>query len=97
MLEGKEIARASHTRLHLIDDHENPMLIAQRPNSFEESIRGGNDAGLSLDGLQNDGGRVLRILLHQGGQVVDIAVRVELHPAWERLKGLPLARLPRHG
>ena len=56
MLEGEHFSGASETRLNLVDNQQNPVLVADRAQFFQISGGGNDDAGLALNGLDQDGG-----------------------------------------
>jgi len=47
--------RAPHARLHLVDDEEDPVLVADAAQAVEELARRGDVAALALHGLDDDG------------------------------------------
>ena len=56
VLEGEPGAGAAEPRLHLVEDQEHAVGIAQRPDAREIALRRNDDAGLALDRLDQHGG-----------------------------------------
>ena len=53
---GKQLARAAHAALHLVEDQQHAVLVAQRAQRFEECIGRNADAAFALDRLDQDRG-----------------------------------------
>src|SRR5699024_1804072 len=81
---------AHHARLDLVDDEEDPPLVADPAQPGEEALRCRDHAGLALDGLQEDASGVL---VSHGVNGVEVAVGVVLHARGHRFEGLALIRL----
>ena len=60
MLDGEETAGAAEARLNLVGDEHDPVLVADAPHSGDELGRRDDEAALSLNGLEDDRGDVLR-------------------------------------
>ena len=58
VLEGEPGAGAAKTRLHLVDDQQYAVRIAQAPQPREPACRRNDDAGLALDRLDQHGRRL---------------------------------------
>ena len=54
MLDREELAGAPEAGLHLVDDHDDPVLVAEPANAVEERLRCDDEAPLALDGLDHD-------------------------------------------
>ena len=55
---GEEPARAPHPALHLVEDHEDPRLVAEVAQALQAGVGKGPDAALALHGLDHDGAHV---------------------------------------
>ena len=66
VLAGEELARAAEAGLDLVGDEEDVVLLADLGGLPEEPVGRDEDAGLGLDGLDQEGGRVRRDGLFQG-------------------------------
>ena len=95
VLESEEIAGAADAGLDLVGDEEDPVGIAKFPHRFDEALRRGDDSRFALDGLQDDRGGVARVLLHQGLECLDVAVREELDASRHGFERRALVRLAR--
>ena len=58
MLATEHAAGASHAGLHLVEDQQQAVLIAQRAQRAQEIVLGHYDARLTLDRLDHDGDRL---------------------------------------
>ena len=56
VLDREQLAGAREARLHLVDDHHDPVLVAEPANAVEELLRRDDEAALALDGLEHDRG-----------------------------------------
>ena len=54
MLDREELAGAPEARLDLVDDHNDPVLVAEAADAVEERLRRDDEAALPLDGLDHD-------------------------------------------
>ncbi len=54
MLARKHLSGPAHSRLHLIDDQQNPMLIANASQPFEKTFRRRNVTTLTLHRFNHD-------------------------------------------
>ena len=68
--EAHDLARAAPARLHLVDEEEHAVLIAELPQADHEFLRCGMDAALALHRLEHDGDGVLRAGVLEGLEVV---------------------------
>ena len=55
----KQLPRPPNTRLHLIADQKNVVLVAKRPALLQVVIVGNNDSRVALDGLDDESGEIL--------------------------------------
>ncbi len=60
VLHGPELAGAPEAGLDLVDDEYDAVLIAEPAQAAEEALGGHDEAALAQDGLDDDGGHVLR-------------------------------------
>ena len=74
-LKGEEGARAAAAYLHVVDDQQNVVLIAERAHAAKELVGEGTDAALRLQGLHHD----RRRLVHRGVVVVKQGLHVGEH------------------
>ena len=81
MLRGEHLARAPDPRLHFVEDEQDTVLVAERPEPGEESVRRHEVSALALDRLDQDPGDLRR------GDVV-----LEEHVLDVVEDGLPLIR-----
>ncbi|OPY39981.1 MAG: hypothetical protein A4E42_02313 [Methanoregulaceae archaeon PtaU1.Bin222] len=58
VLDGEPFAGPAHPRLDFVDDHERAFLVTDLTNLFEESCRWDDDPCLTLNGLDDDPGRI---------------------------------------
>src|SRR5699024_11731009 len=54
LFKGKERSGTPHPGLDFIHHHQNPVLIAQCADVLEELLRGWDNAGFTLDGLEEN-------------------------------------------
>ena len=59
VLRGEHSTGASEARLHLVDDEDDAVLVADPAQPDEEVARRGEEAGLALDGLDDERGDLL--------------------------------------
>ncbi len=55
LLIGEQRAGAAHAGLHLVEDQQQPVAVAELAHSPQVAGVGGHDAALALDGLEHDG------------------------------------------
>ena len=60
VLHREELAGAAEPALDLVDDEEDPVLLGQRAEAVHEVGRGGDEAALAEDRLDDHGGDALR-------------------------------------
>lgn len=60
MLDGKVLSRTSEPSLHLVDDEEEAIAVANLAHALEVARKSGNVASLTENGLDDDAGRVAR-------------------------------------
>ena len=60
VLDREQLAGTPEARLHLVDDHDDPVLVADRAQALEERLRRLQEAPLALDGLDDDRRHLLR-------------------------------------
>ena len=56
VLDREQLAGAAEAGLHLVDDEQDPLAVADRAQPLEELRRRGDEAALALDGLDDDRG-----------------------------------------
>ena len=56
MLHREHAARAAEARLHLVDDEDDPLAVADLADALHELQRRDDEAGLALHGLDDDRG-----------------------------------------
>lgn len=64
MLAGEHFARAPHTGLHFIEDHQGAKLITQLTHGGEITRRRQNDATFALNRLEDHCGNIVTGFLH---------------------------------
>ena len=69
MLDGEERAGPTEPGLDLVGDQDHAVLVAQLPQPLQERGRGGDEAALAQDRLDDDGGHVRRVDLGHHGPV----------------------------
>ena len=67
---GEELAAAAHAALHLVEQQEQPELVADRAQATQELDIGGADAALALNRLDHDR---RRLGADRGAQLVHVA------------------------
>src|SRR3989442_12379124 len=60
MLDSEPASSPSHPSLHLIIDHENPILVQQLPQPLEIFWRRNNVSALALDGFYEERRNIFR-------------------------------------
>jgi hypothetical protein len=55
---GEHLSGAPHPRLHLVDDEQDAVLVADAAQPVEELLRRGDVAALALHGLDDDAGHL---------------------------------------
>ena len=93
VLHGKPLTGTAHAGLHLIHDHEGAAPVAHLAYPFEETVRRDDDAGLALDGLDNNAGG---IVINDFAESVHVPVIDKGLDHSERFKRLTDRRLVRH-
>src|SRR2546425_6182853 len=87
MLDSEPASSPSHPSLHLIIDHQNPILVQQLPQSLEVFWRRNNVSALALDGFDEEGGNIfgreilVQDLLLNKVDTIHIAFRIS-HLEW---------------
>ena len=71
VLVGEELAGAAEAGLDLVGDEQDAVLLADGGGVFEEAVGRHEDAGLALDGLDEEGGGVGRDGGAQGGGIAE--------------------------
>ena len=99
-LMGKEMARAAHAALHLVEDQEQAVPVAQGPQPPQASRRNGPNATLALDRFDQDRRRFRsdhlfdRVVIGKGNliEAVDLgskAIEIFLLPARRQRRERP--------
>mmetsp|Transcript_74742 Transcript_74742/g.165038 ORF Transcript_74742/g.165038 Transcript_74742/m.165038 type:complete len:219 (-) Transcript_74742:547-1203(-) len=95
MLEGKQTSRATETRHHLVTNHENAILVAERTDTFHEAHSRNENSRGARDALHHDGcdggGTFGHNLFLQAGQGHFTGLLVGVAPAkemWFRVEHL---------
>ncbi len=57
---GEHLAGAAHARLDLVEDQQDAVFVADVPQALQELAGGHDVAALALDGLEHDGGDLVR-------------------------------------
>ena len=86
-LVGKQIAGAAHARLHLVENQQQALVVAQLAQRPKEGIRCAAHAALALHRLDQDGGGVRADRLLHG---VEIAMRHLVETLQRRTKAFEI-------
>ena len=73
-LPGEPRARAAHARLHLVDDHQEVLLVAERADALHELVRRRRDAAFALHRLEHDRDRLVVHRGLDGSQIVVVGI-----------------------
>lgn len=74
VVDAEQLASAGKTGLDLVGDHEDVVLLAELRDLLEVSLIGNHDTGLTLDGLDQEGGNVLAVVLEDVLEILDVVV-----------------------
>lgn len=74
VVNAEQLACAGKTGLDLVGDHEDVVLLAELRDLLEVSLVGNHDTSFTLDGLDQEGGDVLAVVLEDVLEVLDVVV-----------------------
>ncbi len=91
---GEELARPAHAALHLVEDEEQPELVADRPQPLQIIGRGGAHAAFALHRLDEDRRGLVG---DRGAHLVEIVESDVVEPVHRRPEALQVGLGPGRG
>ena len=85
VLEGEQLAGASHAALNLVEDERGVVLIGSFAAGLKKLGRRNLDAAFTLDRLEHD---AANRLVHRGAQSLDVVARNKAHALQHGLEAM---------